>query len=162
MRTLAIRRTAAIKAVVLKLSTAVLAACLLALVTLDFLQVVLRYLFGAGWPWAGDLSIVLILMLAWVGAGHLWLLGGHIAVDLTAGNRRLFRYLQILFGLAVVGGGLVLLPMTVETMSAYGAIDLPALPLPASVKYLPVAVGTLYLVAAASLVLVSDFAARRG
>lgn len=161
MREFAVRKATAVKAVALKLSTATLAACLLALVTLDFLQVVLRYLFGAGWPWAGDLSIVLILMLAWVGAGHLWLLGGHIAVDLTAGYPALFRRLQILFGLAAVGGGLVLLPMTVETMSAYGAIDLPALPLPASVKYFPIAVGTAYLVAAAGLVLVSALAGRR-
>lgn len=128
-----------------------MALILLALVTLDALQVVLRYLLGTGWPWAGDLAVILLLSLAWIGAGHLWLLGAHVAVDLIPDRPPLRAALDAAFGAAVVLGGIVLVPLTLETIAAYGAIDLPALPLPASVKYLPVAAGTLYVIAAAAL-----------
>ena len=150
MRRAAVRAGAALTAV----SGALMALLLLALVTLDALQVALRYALGTGWPWAGDLAVILLLSLAWIGAGHLWLLGGHVAVDLLD-RPRLARALHAAFGLAVVVGGAVLLPLAVETMAVYGTIDLPALPVPASVKYAPVAVGTAYVVAAAMVRLVA-------
>jgi TRAP-type C4-dicarboxylate transport system permease small subunit len=136
-----------------RVSAVFMALCLVALVGIDFAQVVLRYGLGTGWPWAGDLSIVLLLSLAWIGAGHLWLVRGHIAVDLILGDSRLGRTLALAFDLLVLVGGAVLLPMTVRTMQAYSFIDLPALPLPGSVKYMPVAAGIAFLVLAAALVL---------
>lgn len=128
--------------------------CLIVLVGIDFAQVVLRYGFGLGWPWAGDVSIILLLSLAWIGAGHLWLKRGHIAVDLIAPASRAGRALWLLFDLLVLVGGAVLLTMTVKTIQAYSFIDLPALPLPGSVKYMPVAAGILFVVLSAGLVLI--------
>ena len=128
-----------------------MAAILLALVSLDAAQVTLRYLLGAGWPWAGDLAVILLLSLAWIGAGHLWWTGAHVAVDLLTDRPRLRAGLRAVFGVTVVAGGIALVPMTARAMAAYGLIDLPALPLPASAKYLPVAVGASYAVLAAAL-----------
>jgi TRAP-type C4-dicarboxylate transport system permease small subunit len=134
--------------------------CLLALVGIDFAQVVLRYGLGAGWPWAGDVSVILLLTLAWIGAGHLWLTRGHIAVDLIPADGRAGRALSLAFDGLALAGGLVLLPMTWDTMAAYGMIDLPALGLPASVKYAPVALGLGFLTLAAALMLARRAAAR--
>lgn len=137
-------------------SGALMALILLALVTLDALQVALRYLLGTGWPWAGDLAVILLLSLAWIGAGHLWLQGAHIAVDLLPDRPRLRAALDAGSSAAVVAGGLALVPLTLETITVYGAIDLPALPLPASAKYAPVAVGATYAVAAAAIRLMAS------
>ena len=127
----------------------------MALVALDFWQVIQRYLLGVSWPWAGDVSIVLLLSLAWIGAGHLWLVRGHIAVDLLAANPRISRALAVVFDLAVLIGGAILLPLIFETMAAYSFIDLPTLPVSGSIKYAPVAVGTGFLCLAAGVMLVT-------
>lgn len=140
--------------ILVRVSAVLMGLLLITLVAIDFGQVVLRYGFGMGWPWAGDLSIILLLTLAWIGAGHLWLTRGHIAVDLIAEVSRAGRALRVVFDLMVLLGGLILVPMTFRTMQAYGVIDLPALPLPASVKYMPVAVGMCFVVLASALVLV--------
>ncbi len=137
-----------------RVSAIFMGLCLIALVGIDFAQVVLRYGFGIGWPWAGDVSIILLLTLAWIGAGHLWLTRGHIAVDLIAPASRLGRVLWLGFDILVLVGGIVLLPMTLKTMQAYGFIDLPALPFSASVKYMPVAAGIAFVVLAAAIVLI--------
>lgn len=135
------------------LSGALMGAILAALVALDVAQVVLRYGLGGGWPWAGDVSVILLLTLAWLGAGHLWLARGHIAVDLIAAGSRAGRALWVGFDAVVLVGGLALLPMTARTMEAYGFIDLPVLPLPGSVKYVPVAVGLAFVTLAAAIML---------
>jgi len=131
-----------------------MALCLILLVGIDFSQVVLRYGFGMGWPWAGDVSIILLLSLAWIGAGHLWLTRGHIAVDLIAPASRTGRGFWLAFDLLVLIGGAVLLPMTLTTMQAYSFIELPTLPLPGSIKYMPVAAGIAFVVLAAGVVLI--------
>lgn len=124
--------------------------CLVALVALDFWQVIQRYVLGVSWPWAGDLSIILLLALAWIGAGHLWLARGHIAVDLLPFGARLLP----LFDLVVLVGGALLLPLIWETMAAYSFIDLPALNVSGAVKYWPLLAGTGFLCVAAALMLV--------
>ncbi|MCE8009640.1 TRAP transporter small permease subunit [Aestuariivita sp.] len=128
--------------------------CLLVLVTLDFWQVIQRYVLGVSWPWAGDVSIILLLGLAWIGAGHLWLTRRHIAVDLLGAGARMTRALTVLFDLTVLIGGLVLLPLIFDTMAAFSFIDLPTLPVSGAIKYAPVAVGTGFLCLAAALMLV--------
>lgn len=137
-----------------RLSGAAIGLLLAVLLAIAFAEVVMRYLLGSGWPWGGTVSVIVLLFLAWIGAGHLWLTGGHIAVTLMGARAQVL--LARVFGLAVIGGGLVLLPMTLDTMEAYSFIDLPALGISASVKYLPVAFGTGYLVCAACLVLAAD------
>ena len=134
-------------------SAVAMGLCLATLVGLDAAQVALRYGLGRGWPWAGDVSVILLLTLAWLGAGHLWLARGHIAVDLVDGTGPAGRALAVAFDLVALIGGLVLLPMTVATMQAYSFIDLPVLPLPGSVKYAPVALGLAFVTLAAAIAL---------
>ncbi len=136
-------------------------AILAGLVALDVAQVVMRYGFGTGWPWAGDVAVIALLTLAWIGAGHLWLTRGHIAVDLIAPDSRAGRALRLAFDVVALAGGLILLPMTARTMEAYGFIDLPVLPLPGSVKYLPVALGLGFVALAAALLLLGRLRAAR-
>lgn len=140
-------------ALLIRASGVAMGAVLAALVALDVAQVALRYGPGWGWPWAGDVSVILLLTLAWLGAGHLWLARGHIAVDLIAPASRAGWALWLAFDVAVLAGGLALLPMTLRTMEAYGFIDLPVLPLPGSVKYMPVAAGIAFVTLAAAIVL---------
>ena len=127
-------------------SGAAMGVILLVLVALDAAQVVMRYALGAGWPWAGDLTIVLLLTMAWIGAGHLWLRGAHIAVQLLPAPAA--RAAGLAFALATLAGAALVLPMAWDTMAVYATIDLPALPLPASAKFAPVVGGLAWLAAA--------------
>ena len=146
----------------LRVSAGALGALLAALVALDFAQVLMRYALGRGWPWAGDVSIILLLSLAWLGAAHLWLDRGHIAVALVPVGTGLHRVLSTLWSFAALAGAVALAPHLIDTISAYAMIDLPALALPASAKYLPVAAGLALLVAAAALDLVRLWHERPG
>ena len=122
---------------------------LLALVSLDVAQVVLRYGMGGGWPWAGDATIVGLLTLAWLGAGHLWLRGAHIAVTLLPPRARPTAHVVITALLLLACG--IAVPMVWESVRLYAAIDLAALPLPMAAKYVPVLGGLIWLMTAALL-----------
>lgn len=143
-----------LRAALARISLGAMGLCLLAMVSLDAWQVIQRYGLGTSWPWAGDVSIILMLTLAWIGAGHLWLTRGHIAVDLLPAEGTAARVLSVLFDLGVLIGGLILIPMTWETMAAYSFIELPTMPLPGSVKYMPVAAGLIFLTLASALMLI--------
>ena len=129
-------------------SGAAMGAILVALVALAAAQVALRYALGAGWPWAGDLTIILLLTLAWLGAGHLWLRAAHVGVSLLPA-RAAARADAAFALLALLAIG-VALPMVWGAVRLGAAIDLPALPLPMSAKFVPV-LGGLILLAAAIL-----------
>lgn len=146
MRRLAGRLAAPLADALAAASGAAMGVILLVLVTLDVAQVVLRYAFGIGWPWAGDLTIILLLTLAWIGAGHLWLRGAHIAVNLL--SPRPGRIAAASFAAVALGAVAVVVPMAWEAVRLYAAIDLPALPLPAAAKFVPVLAGLVWLGAA--------------
>ena len=130
-------------------SGAAMGALLIVLVGIDVMQVALRYGFGVGWPWAGDLTIVLLLSLAWIGVGHLWLSGGHIGVRLLPPQAA--RVADGAFALLALAAILLAVPMTWQAVGLYAAIDLPALPLPMAAKYVPVLGGLVWLGAAIAL-----------
>ncbi|MFD0915378.1 TRAP transporter small permease [Pseudahrensia aquimaris] len=141
-----IRRLTRLRHWLTSTSRIIMAALVLALVSLDFVQVIMRYAFGTGWPWAGDVSIVMLLSLAWIGVGHLWLSRGHIAVDLLAGSKAaLRRRIDMAACIVVIACCVVLLPMIDKTIGVYGFIDLPALGVSGAVKYWPIIIGTTYL-----------------
>ena len=124
-------------------------ALLVTLVALDVAQVALRYVLGAGWPWAGDLAIVGLLTLAWLGAGHLWLRGAHIAVRLLPERAaRAMDAAWAIVALALIG---LAVPMAWGAVVLYAAIDLAALPLPMAAKFVPVLGGLVWLGAAVVL-----------
>ena len=138
-------------------ASAVLMGLILAgLVTLDFLQVVLRYALGDGFVWGGDASVIALLTLAWLGAGHAWLAGSHIAIALFPQP----RLVRIGADAAMIAGIVVLAPLLLQTIDAYGFIDLPSLPVTAAVKYWPIAGGALFLAVAALIDLLDALRAK--
>ena len=141
--------TAALSSHLARASGWAMGALLVALALLDLSQVVLRYALGLGWPWAGDLSIIGLLTLAWLGAGHLWLRGAHIAVRLLP--ERLFRVIDAFWALVALVLIALAVPMAWGAVVLYGAIDLAALPLPMAAKFVPVLGGLLWLGAAVVL-----------
>lgn len=139
-------------------SATLMGLILAGLVTLDFGQVVLRYVLGDGFVWGADVAVIALLTLAWLGAGHAWLTRSHIAIALFEQP----RWIRVAADLAVIAGSIALAPLLLQTIDAFGFIDLPSLPLSAAVKYWPVGVGVAFLVAAAVLDLVAAFTERPG
>ena len=146
-----------VRRVLLGASATVMGLLLAALVTLDFLQVVLRYMLGDGFVWGADVSVIALLTLAWLGAGHAWLARAHIAIALFEQP----RWIRIATDLAVIAGAVALAPLLLQTIDAYGFIDLPSLPVTAAVKYWPVAGGAAFLAVAAAVDLADCLAERR-
>lgn len=133
-------------------------ALLLLMLTLAFLQVMLRYFFAASLLWVEEASVMALVWMAWAGAALLWLTHGHLAVHLLTGNRsvRLRPWLgRAVNGLAVVGG-LALATLSWETITAFQGIRMGSLELPASIKYYPVAAGGIGLAFAAAIDLWAD------
>lgn len=129
---------------------------LAALVSLTLVNVALRYALGASLAWAEEAAIVLMILIAWMGVGLLWLRDAHIGIDWLPeklsprGRTALLGFIDALaiaagVGLAVVAQG---------TVEVYWTLDLLALGVPAAVKYLPVQVGAALLALAAALRLV--------
>jgi len=135
-----------------RVSSVVLGILLLVLVLLELNQVVMRYLFGAGLFWTAEVSTLVMMSLAWLGAAHLWLLRGHLAIDLIGtAHARWHRLIDVVADLLVIAGVLWLSPKIATTLDAYWMIELGSLPVSASVSYLPMSMGVLLLAGAATL-----------
>ena len=128
-------------------------ATLATLIMLDSTLVVLRYQLGIGVAWGGDVGILLLMALAWLGLPLLWLRRGHIAMDVVSGavtpalKQAAAIALQLLFGAASVALAIV----GVEAMEAFSYIDMPSLPMSQSIKIAPIVTGAVLGVAAAAL-----------
>jgi TRAP-type C4-dicarboxylate transport system permease small subunit len=136
-----------------RLLATLLPLLLFALVALTLTQVALRYLAGAALPWAEEAAIVLMILLAWIGVGLLWLRDAHIGIDVLPeklGPRGRRALLAAIDGLAIAAG-LGLAFVAEGTIEVYWSIDLLALGLPAAVKYLPVQAGAALLALCAAL-----------
>lgn len=126
---------------------------LAALVGLTLANVALRYLAGASLAWAEEAAIVLMILLAWLGAALLWLRDAHIGIDWLPGTlspRGRARLLAGIDALALLAAT-ALAVVAQGTVEVYWTIDLLALGMPAAVKYLPVQVGAALLALAAAL-----------
>lgn len=83
--------------------------CALALVLVQFVAVVERYVFGVGWIWVEESIVYLHATLFMAGAGYTLLHEGHVRVDIfyagaTARQRALIDLLGTLFFLWPVAG----------------------------------------------------------
>lgn len=83
--------------------------CALALVLVQFLAVVERYVFGVGWIWVEESIVYLHATLFMAGAGYTLLHEGHVRVDIfyagaTVRQRALIDLLGTLFFLWPVAG----------------------------------------------------------
>jgi TRAP-type C4-dicarboxylate transport system permease small subunit len=130
-----------------------LGATLGTLIVLDSTLVVLRYVFGIGVAWGGDVGILLLMALAWLGLPLLWLRRGHIAMDVVSGRvspvlmRAAAIALELSFGVASIALAIV----GFETMEAFSFIDMPSLPMSQSIKIAPIVTGAVLGIAAAAL-----------
>jgi TRAP-type C4-dicarboxylate transport system permease small subunit len=147
------RRLAGVGRLLDRILSHLLGATLATLIVLDSTLVVLRYQFGIGVAWGGDVGILLLMALAWLGLPLLWLRGGHIAMDVVSGmvssafQRTAAIALQLAFGAASIALAIVGL----ETLEAFSFIDMPSLPMSQSIKIAPIATGAVLGVAAAAL-----------
>ncbi|MEQ8348516.1 MAG: TRAP transporter small permease subunit [Sneathiellaceae bacterium] len=109
---------------------------------LAVLQVVLRYVFANSITWVEEISVLVLLWIAWIGAIHLWLDRSHIAVDLLLPHSGPWRARLIAaFDLAAVAGGLALAWAAEATIAAFGGVVMGSLELPGEIKFLPVLAG---------------------
>jgi TRAP-type C4-dicarboxylate transport system permease small subunit len=124
---------------------------MLVLTALACLQVLLRYGFGASLFWVEEISVMLMIWMAWLGASLLWLKSGHLGVDLLIQNRspRTKAIMARTTDLMVATGSIALALASLRTLQAFQGMSLGTLDIDASIKYLPIPVGALCLAAAA-------------
>lgn len=144
---------AAIRSTLAWLCRGVIGLLVAVLVILAALQVILRYGFGAALLWVEEVSVILLIWLAWIGIDYLWLTRAHIVVDLVpamldeTGRRRLAWLAD---ALALIGGTALFI-MSLETVAIFSGMDLGSIEINAAVKYYPIPAGSAGLALAAAL-----------
>ena len=128
-----------------------LGGLIVALIGLEVAQVFLRYFLASGVSWGREVSTLVMFAIAWLGAPLLWLERRHLAVDLLPAAVGGSRAWAIALDLLVIGAGLALLSLTQQAMAAFAFIELPSLGTSASVKFWPMALGTVLLIVAGGL-----------
>ena len=86
----------------------IISLMLLAMTTLTFVQVVMRYVFNSGFSWAQELTGLCFAFMIFVGISYGVRVGAHIGVDavvrkLPSGLRRSVALLAVLLSLVYVG-----------------------------------------------------------
>ncbi|MEM9011234.1 MAG: TRAP transporter small permease subunit [Pseudomonadota bacterium] len=116
---------------------------LLTMVTLETVQVLLRYLFADSLLWGRDVGLLLLLSLAWLGAPLLWASQGHIAVDalLQRLPARAERIVAVAVDLLAIAAAIGLAYVTVLAIEAFSLIDMPSLGVSGAVRFYPVLLG---------------------
>jgi len=125
------------------------------IVLLAFLQVVLRYGFASSIVWVEEISVLLLLLLAWLGAAQLWLTQSHVLVDLIARHGLRRRVADRLIDLLGLFAGAALALYSLDTLDAFSGIEMGSLELDASLRYYPVLAGGVGIALAALLNLVA-------
>ena len=129
-----------------------LGVTLLLLVMLELVEIVLRYFFLTTLPWSSDVAGLLLLILGWFGAAYLWLVQGHITVNLFfTRETRIKRLLTYLPDVLMILCAAWLLPAMLSTMEVYSSMIMPALNAPASLKFVPTVLAIPVIIVAALL-----------
>jgi TRAP-type C4-dicarboxylate transport system permease small subunit len=139
-----VRRTAGrVRAGMILALRHLIGAALLGVILLAIAQMVLRYIFAASLVWVEDLSVLVILSVAWGGGLLLWLERRHVAVTILseALPRRGAELLRIGIDVIAIVFGIALVPMALNTADMFAGIDLAGIELDASVRYAPIVVG---------------------
>ncbi|MCR9137746.1 MAG: TRAP transporter small permease subunit [Alphaproteobacteria bacterium] len=139
----------------------VLGAVLAALISLEVVQVFLRYFLAEGLIWGRDVATLLLFCLAWFGASLGWLNGNHIAVDLFGSGRSGRQRRGLVLNLLMMAFAIALSVMTIRAIEAFSLIELPSLGVPAAIKFVPIIIGTMLLILASILNLAADAADQR-
>lgn len=125
------------------------------IVSLAFLQVVLRYAFSSSIVWVEEISVLLLLLLCWLGAAQLWLTRRHVFVDLLGRSGLAKRLIDRAIDILGLGAGLALAYFSLRTLQSFSGIEMGSLELDASLRYYPIAAGALGIAVAALLNLIA-------
>lgn len=114
----------AIRAVVLMFDL-LSAAALVAGVSLNFVNIVGRYLFSAPIPWAEEVMLYLMLALVFLGAGAISLRGRHIRMDIALAlfPARLRPAFDLLADLAFLAVGATVIVLGVPVVMQFADFD---------------------------------------
>ena len=129
--------------VVVRILSAALGTCVIAMTGLAVLQVVLRYVFASSLIWVEEVSVIIMLWMTWLGVTVLWLTQSHIAVDFLTSrfSQSTNRALAVIFdGIAIIIA-VAFLYASRETLSTMVGMELDTLAIDLSIKYYPVPVG---------------------
>lgn len=127
---------------VLAVTARLLGLTLCLLVLLECVEIVLRYGFATTLIWSADVSALLLLLLGWLGAGHLWVARNHLVVDLFSGRfPRFFKFVNIAGDVCVLVGVIWITPKLAQAMTIYAGMIMPALEVSASVRFIPLVLG---------------------
>jgi len=141
---------------ILTITALLLGLTLCLLVLLECIEIVLRYGFSTTLIWWADVSALLLLLLGWLGAGHLWIARKHLVVDLFQGRfPRFFKWVSLVAEVVVLVGILWLAPKVVDTLSIYTDIVMPSLEVPAAIRFVPLVIG-LFLISLGSILSLSE------
>ena len=152
-------RLARAKAAIAATSRSILGAVLLAIVLLQLCAILSRQLGADIGSWTGETTGLLLLCLGWIGGAHLWLIRGHLTLGSgqspSQWQRRVFivseaMMLIIAFGLA---------PAIQTSLEIYSSLLMPASEMPASIKYVPMVIGLIYIALGSVLNLTLEFTA---
>ncbi len=125
-----------------------LGCLLVGMIALETTQVVLRYFFALGLPWARDISTITMMWLAWLGAPLLWLKGTHITVDFVPlpTDPRLRKLGRAFLQISMAVSATVLTYYALQAAGRYSTIELPSIPGGhAGLKYYPLVTGSALL-----------------
>lgn len=126
------------------------------LVLLELAQVGLRYVLDSGLFWALEVSLLVLMSLAWLGAAHLWLIRRHLVIDFFGGRwPGVTPWMDGIADLVVIIGAVWLGPQIVEAIGIYRHIDTGSLPLSGVLSLLPMAIG-ISLMTCAALINVAE------
>jgi TRAP-type C4-dicarboxylate transport system permease small subunit len=141
----------------LTITSYLLGLALSVLVLLECVEVVLRYGFSTTLLWSADVSALLLLSLGWLGAGHLWIAGNHLVVDLFQGRfPHFFKWTSALAEVVVLVCIIWLAPKLMDTVSIYADMVMPAIDMSASIRFVPSMIG-LFLISLGSILNLSEF-----
>lgn len=131
----------------------VIGLCVTTLVGLALCQVVLRYVFGASLIWVEEISVMIMIWMAWLGASLLWLNGSHICLDIITAmfSTRAKCVFASLMDVLMLMAAVALFLVSIETVRAFAGLELSALSIDLSIKYYPVPIGAVVLFFAALL-----------
>jgi TRAP-type C4-dicarboxylate transport system permease small subunit len=130
-----------------------LGAMAAALVLMTLVQVVLRYFFASPLVWVEEASVMLLLLMTWVGAALLWLQRGHMAVDILTKSASPIAQGRFRLGcdLASIPVGLLIATLTWNTVEINRGMELAGLNIDSTWKYMPVVAGGILLALAGAL-----------
>lgn len=135
---------------------------LIALISLDITQAVLRYTLDTTLLWGHEISSLLLQGVAWTAAGLLWLKRQHMIVDFFSGRfKRFTDFLTLPSEIIMLIGVVWLVPETIAMWDAYSNLVMGTLPIAGSIRLVPMIFGMALLAIAAILNIANSFSVKQ-